>query len=101
MPDQYVLLTEDERDDVVVEFHAAQERDLFCHRLNHERYAAMLATLKEGDFRDRIVTLAAETDARIKEVEAIIAATLDQLPSGERRQAAADRLAAKKAAPLP
>jgi Flp pilus assembly CpaF family ATPase len=101
MPDQYVLLTEDERDDVVVEFYAAQERDLFCHRLNRNRYAAMLATLKESDFRDRVVKLAAETDARIKEVEAIIAATLSQLPSGERLQAAADRIVAKRAAPLP
>jgi len=93
----YKVLDQDTRDDIIVEFFEAQERDLHCFLLNKERYEAMLEHLEDGPFRKRIEKLLAETNQRIAEVEAIIAATEKQLPGSDRIAAAKQRLQAKRA----
>lgn len=88
---QYQLLTQDEQDEIVATFLKAQERDLFTHKLNLERFEAMLASLPAGEFKDQIQRLRNETIARIGEVEAIIEKTLPQAPPVARMQAAIAR----------
>ncbi|MCX7800087.1 MAG: hypothetical protein N2109_07065 [Fimbriimonadales bacterium] len=97
MPRQYRVLSQEEMDDIVVEFFAAQERDMFCHELNKQRYEEMLKVLPEGEYRQRVARLLAETNERMAEVEAIIAKTEPQLPPTARVQAAAQRIKAKSA----
>ena len=93
----YVTLTEQEQHDIIVEFHSAQERDHYCHSLNHERYIALLRDLPPGSFRTRIEELKAETEARLTEVEAILQKTETQLPPSADLQAAIQRVKAPKA----
>ncbi|GAJ07223.1 unnamed protein product [marine sediment metagenome] len=72
----------------------SQERDKYCHKLNLERYAAMLPTLEDGTWKTRVTKLHADTASRLAEVDSIIAATLPQMPSAERIAAALTRLQA-------
>jgi len=92
---EYSVLSQDEQDDIVVSFMEAQERDLFSHRLNLERFDKMLSSLPEGKWKSRISDLRAETASRIAEVESIITATKGQLPTAGRIEAAKSRLQAK------
>lgn len=95
-PNDYQLLTETERDDMLAQTLLAQEIDLFMHRINKERYDAILAgPLPPGTFRTRVEALRAETIERTVEVEAIIAALKPQLPPKPRLDAAAQRLRAR------
>lgn len=87
-PYQFKVLSEEERDRILVEFLEAQERDLFCHYVNLERYDEMLRTLPPGEWRNHIAKLREETAKRLEEVESIIAATLPQLPPEERLERA-------------
>lgn len=99
---QYQLLTQDEQDEIIATYLKAQERDLFTHKLNLQRFEAMLASLPAGEFKDQIQRLRNETIARIGEVEAIIEKTLPQAPPVARMQAAiarAEQRAAGQAAP--
>jgi hypothetical protein len=89
---QYRLLTQEEQDEIVATFLKAQERDLFTHRLNLQRFEAMLPSLPAGEFKQRIQQLRNETIERIGEVEAIIEKTLPQAPPVERMQAAIARV---------
>lgn len=86
------ILSDEEKDNIIVEFMESQERDLYCLELNEERYAKMLKTLPPGKWKDRITQLHAETVERKTEVESIIAATAGQLPTAERIAAAKARL---------
>lgn len=95
MADEYKILTQDARDEIVVEFLEAQERDLFCHRINLERYDGMIKDLPEGKWKKRVTELRAETVERIAEVSSIIKGTVTQLPSAERITAAKTRLVEK------
>jgi ferritin-like metal-binding protein YciE len=90
----YKVLKQEEMDNIVVEFHGAQERDHFTHNLNKARYEEMLPTLDEGAFKSRIQELLNETNGRIEEVEAIMTATESQLPSKDK----IDAIVAEKAA---
>lgn len=92
---EYKLLTQDEQDEITASFLIAQERDLFCHQLNKERFTEMLKSLPEGDWKKRIKTLSDDTDKRIIEVDSLIKAT--KLPSTERLNAALQRVKAKEA----
>jgi len=94
MPD-YQFLSQEEQDEIIVEYLKAQERDHFCHRINLERFDAMLQSLPEGEFKNHIVNLREETAKRLIEVNSIIGATKRQLPPQERLDAAKARLAAK------
>lgn len=91
----YKILTQDERDDTTVAFLHAQERDHYCHAINKARFEAMLPTLANGQFKDRIVKLLADTNDRLAEVEMIIAHTTSTLPPQQRIDAAQARIAAK------
>lgn len=90
------ILTQDEQDNIVVDFHAAQERDLFTHTINLARYQSMLGTLPDTPFKNRIQQLHDETVSRLEEVNAIIVATKPQLPTPTKIQSI---LAARVAAP--
>jgi ferritin-like metal-binding protein YciE len=89
---EYQLLTQDEQDEIIAAFLKAQERDLFTHRLNLQRFEAMLPSLPAGEFKQRIQQLRNETIDRIAEVEAIIEKTLPQAPPVERMRAAIARV---------
>lgn len=91
----YSVLTQEEQDEIVIQFLQAQERDHFCHALNRDRYAALLQTLSPGPFADRIKQLHDETVSRLDEVEAIIDKTKPQLPPSTRVVAAVTRLRVK------
>ena len=95
-PYEFKVLTQEEMDDALVEFFEAQERDLFLHTINLERFERMLQTLPEGPWKGRIVELKRQTEERKEEVESIIDATLPQLPPLDRIQAAKQRLSAKR-----
>mgnify|MGYP001034677711 CR=1 FL=1 len=95
---QYQLLTQDEQDEIVAVFLKAQERDLFTHRLNLQRFEAMLPDLPAGEFKERIQRLRTETIERIREVEEILAKTLPQAPPKERLEAAIQRVEQKELA---
>lgn len=94
--DRYEFLSQEERDEILVGYFLAQERDLFCHRTNLERFDAMLKKLEPGPWRDRITQLREETLQRIKEVESLIEATRPQLPPPERLERIKQTLLAKK-----
>jgi hypothetical protein len=68
----YKLLTDEDKHKDLAAFLHAQERDHFLHTVNRDRYAAMLAKLPHGPFRQRIEKLHQETCDRLAEVEAII-----------------------------
>jgi hypothetical protein len=68
---------------------------LYCLELNKERFNAILAEIPEGAFRTRIEQLLAETNARMFEIQAIIKATISQLPTGTRMVDAVTRTKGK------
>lgn len=91
------LMTQDEKDEIVVEFFLAQERDSYCHTLNLERYDQMLQGLPEGEWRKRIEQLRADTVKRLQEVNSIMAATERQMPPKARIDQALLRMKQKEA----
>lgn len=91
----YRVLTEDEESETIVLFMLAQERDHHSHSVNRDRYQRMLKDLPPGPFRERIQHLLAETNDRLVEVEAIIAATVPQMPPADRVSAIREALKAK------
>lgn len=94
---KYKALSQDEMDQILVEFYRATERDLFCHEVNLERYQEMLKTIPEGLWRERITQLAVETEARIAEVQSVLEATkLKQLPPEARFKAALEVVQGKE-----
>jgi hypothetical protein len=92
----YVLLRQDEIDEMIAQTLLANERDLAMHRLNRERYEAMLPMLAEGAWKERIAKLLAETEDRIGEVLSILDATRSQAPDAARLSAALQRLEGAK-----
>ena len=85
--DDYDLLTDDEADEILAELLYVQERDLFSHRTNRERYISLLAdeSIKQSpQFVSRLQNLLEQTDARILEVESIRNAIKPQLPDRTR-----------------
>ena len=89
----YFLLDQDKADDTVVAFYHEQEYTHYCHMINKERYEQILSSpIPSEAFGNRIVQLLNETNERLEEVGAIIAATVPQLPSQERIEAALLRL---------
>ena len=89
---EFRFLNQEERDEIIVEFFKAQERDAFCHMINLQRFDDMLRKLPPGKWRDTIQTLRDQTQERLNEILSIIEATIPQLPPQERIQAALERL---------
>ena len=96
---EYEVLSENEKDDIIVAFVLAQERDKYCHELNLQRYIAMLEKLEPGEWRARIEKLKNETEQRLAEVNSILEATKNQIPPPGRIEAARQRLKAASAWP--
>lgn len=90
---EFQLLSQDEQDEIHAAFLASQERDLFCHQINADRYTEMLKVLPAGTFRTRIEGLKQDTLSRIDEVTRIIDASV--MPSVERLIAAKERVDTK------
>lgn len=94
----YQLLTQDEQDDMLAQTLLAQERDLFMHTVNRERYQAIIEDQQTpAEFLERVITLRNETDGRLAEVGAIVRALNLQLPPPERLEAARTRILARRA----
>jgi hypothetical protein len=90
------LMSDEEKDDVIVSFMRGQEQDRYCLLLNRDRYDAMLKVIPEGKWRDQIEELHQQTLSRLEQLDSIIAASLPQMPPDERVQAAMARITAKK-----
>lgn len=89
----YLVLTQDEQDDMIVQTLLAQERDHFAHTLNQERYAEILKSRPADDpFAVRVQQLHDETVSRLAEVNAIVDALTPQLPDAGRIVAAVARI---------
>ena len=95
---QYRHLSLDERDDMLVATMQAQERDLFTHTINLERFEAIAAAGAASPFTTRIAAEIPVVRSRIAEVSAIIAALEPQMPPKARADTAAARLKAREAA---
>lgn len=93
----FTLIDDKEKDDLIVGFMLAQERDKLSHFLNRERYDSILETGDlDDEWRTQITKLRDETVKRLKQVESIITATKPQMPSETRITAARNRLLVKE-----
>jgi len=93
---EFKTLTQDDQDLIIVQTLKAQEQDLFCHQINKSRYEAMLPSLPEGEFKERIGRLLLETNSRLEEVSAILEAVKVQAPSQERIDAVLTTIKSKE-----
>jgi hypothetical protein len=98
MADEFLLLSQEERDEMLAATLLAQERDLFMHKANKERFGRILANGARGEFRKRIEDLYNQTEDRISEVTQIIEALKPELPPVARLKAAAERIKAREEA---
>jgi hypothetical protein len=96
--DEFLLLSQEERDEMLAATLLAQERDLFMHRANKERFRRILANGARGEFRRRIEDLLSQTEERISEVTQIIEALKPELPPAQRLRAAHERIKAREEA---
>ena len=96
---EYKVLTQDEIDDIEVNFLLTQERDHYCHTSSLVRLKAMLQSLPEGEIKKHYQQLHDDTTSRLAEVSAIITASQMRMPSKERLQASITRIRAAAAAP--
>ena len=94
---EYKYLSLDERDDMLVATMQAQERDLFMHTINLERFEAIIAA-EASPFTTRIAEEIPILKSRIAEVSVIIAALEPQMPPKARADMSAARLKAREAA---
>lgn len=88
----YKTLTLDEQNDMVVSTYYANESDLFSHTANKERFERILQGTISDPFRARIEKLLSDTNSRIAEVQAILDATIPQLPSDTEISASLTRI---------
>lgn len=77
---KYEHLTDADQKEIGAKFLQSQEIDHYCHTVNAERYRNILndPTLSDGEFKERIQKLLAETEARLVEVELIVKHTTKQ-----------------------
>ncbi len=92
----YLVLSQDEQDDIIVGFMLSQELDKFTHELNLKRFDTMLESLPKGEWEKKVTGLRSDTAKRLEEVNSIIKATKSQLPPPERIEAAKQRLKTKE-----
>ena len=92
----YQILDKDEQDDIIVSFMLSQERDQFCHEINLARYDKILLNETEGEWKNKVTKLRADTSQRLKEVMSIISASKANMPSAERIATALARIKAKE-----
>ena len=81
----YVLLTQNEQDDHIVEAMLGREREHFHRAVNIANYTAMLAALPAGTaWSTRIQTLLAEEQVAVKHEDEVYAALAAQLTDATR-----------------
>ena len=91
------VLSQEEQDDMIIQTLHAQERDLFMHTVNKERYEELVKTLPEGnELRVKLEKEVAVVASRIEEVEKIIEAIEKQLPSQEGIDSGISRIAERE-----
>lgn len=88
----YKTLSLNEQHDMVVSTYYANEQDLFSHNTNKERFERILQGTISDAFRTRIGKLLSDTNNRIAEVQAILDATIPQLPSDAEISASLTRI---------
>ncbi len=95
------VVDDDEQDDMLAQTLLGQERDLYAHRVNLERYESILANGITGESRANMAALMLQTLDRISDVTHIIQALTPQLPSKTRHDAAIVRIKAREEASRP
>lgn len=96
---EFLLLPQDQKDDIIVETHLTHERELYIYSLNVERYTEMLKLLEPGPYRDHIAALLVTEQTALEQQTVIVTATTAQLPKDAAALAAArDRVLAKMSA---
>ena len=88
----YQVLTQEDQDEIIVDYMKATERDLHCHLINVERYDVILAGATGAEHRSDIEGRRTEALSRIEEVQAISNATVAQLPTRARIDLALARI---------
>ena len=96
---EYKVLTQDEIDDIEVNFLLTQERDHYCHTSSLTRLKSMLASLPDGEVKKHYQQLHDDTTSRLAEVSGIITASQARIPTKERMNASITRIRAAAAAP--
>lgn len=91
----FKTLTLDEQNDAIVSTFYANELDLFSHTANKSRFELILQGTLSAEFRTRIEKLLSDTNVRIAEVQAILDATIPQLPSDTEISASMARIRAR------
>ena len=91
----------DEQDDMLASTLLTQERAIYTHRVNLERYEAILASGITGESRANMAALMLQTLDRIDDVTRIIEALTSQLPSQVRLDLAIARIKAREEAARP
>lgn len=91
----YQTIDDDDQDEALIAFVVSQERDHHSHTLNKQRYEAMLITLPDGPFKTRVLELLTQTNSRLSDIDAILAATAPQMPPPARVAASVARMKAK------
>jgi hypothetical protein len=94
----FKLLKQEEQDEMLAETLLAQERDLYMHEINKERFLGIINSLPaENSFRQKLEREIPVIDSRIEEVSSIIDALEPQLPDNQRLTDAMTRIEARRA----
>lgn len=94
----FLILTKEEQDEILVDYMRAQERDLFSHQINMQRFETILAMQIEEGWREKVKGLRDEAASCMSEVQGIIDATALQLPSQTRIDVALAAIKVREAA---
>ncbi len=95
------VVDSDEQDDMLAQTLLGQERDLYAHRVNLERYETILANGIAGESRANMAALMLQTLDRLDDMTRIIEALTPQLPPQVRHDAAIARIKAREEAVRP
>lgn len=92
---KYTQLSQDEQDDYIAEAMRGRELEHFTRSVNVANYDAMLPTLQDGDWKQRIQQMRLEEIAALAHEDEVHAALSAQLPDPVRLAAAQSRVTAK------
>ena len=77
-----ITITDQEKEDMLIQTLRAQEMDLYIHNLNKVRYQDIVASLPKGnEFRANLEKEILVIDSRLEEVNATVAALDKQMPT--------------------
>jgi len=75
-------ITDEEKEDMIIQTLRGLEMDLYIHNLNKERYQDMIPNLPEGPFKVRIQGEITTINSRLVEVNTSLTALDKQMPAG-------------------